>query len=164
MSDHTNAGDTPEVTGGPTTTPDSGSAEELLKAFQAIITKVEQLPTSTYAKIDELNRREKRQRKISRLIAAGLVLVALMTGAVAAVGYNVYQNAQRIDNVTKSLTSSITVQRQKVLCPLYKIILTSPRTQSDAQPPTPEEKKRLEETVKTIQEGYNALKCDSVAP
>lgn len=94
----------------------------------------------------------RKTRKIVYSLIASLILDLFLTGFLA------FTHA-KLDNVTKNVQYSQTVQRQRVLCPLYTVFLQSRSAEGRKRAPDP---KKYDEAFKVIADGYRTLECQNV--
>lgn len=98
-----------------------------------------------------------RQVRTTRMITYG-VCAALV--AVVALTVILGSTVMRVNGVAQEVQASVSVQRQKVLCPLYQIFLDSERFTPPGQ--TPEQEANRVHAFQVIHEGYDSLKCSEV--
>lgn len=99
--------------------------------------------------------RARRTAWIAGIVSMVAMLICLMAGFALA---GVYQNANRIQQVTERLERGSTITRQNALCPLYEIFLDADTPEARAEA---KDKKAYDEAFSVIHEGYDALQCDT---
>lgn len=103
-----------------------------------------------------LAKRARSNRRMIWAVIVGCVLDVLLTVAFGIGLFQVTNNADRIDQLTKRLNVAQTTQRQKALCPLYQIFLDSKSPRGRKAAPDPE---KYDHAFEVIEDGYQVLNC-----
>src|SRR5882672_2414633 len=91
----------------------------------------------------------RRNSMLIKILAASVAFDVLLSAAV------IYQEVV-LGGVTTRLDATVTVQRQRALCPLYQVFLDSRNARSRAASPDPA---KYDAAYRVIQDGYDILKC-----
>lgn len=134
----------------------------LTAAAQELITKINDLNEDTGNAITNVTKQSNTTRKYVWWLAFSFALDLILTVAMLFVVNGQQTNADRIAVLTEHNSVTQTITRQQVLCPLYQLFLDS--RQYQPPPPDPEARARQEAAYKTIQAGYDAIKCAEVKP
>lgn len=124
----------------------------LTEAAHTLINKIDQLDRGTGSQLLALTKRSKLNRNLLILMAVAGVVTLALTAAVV-VGY------QRTDDLAHRLDVAQTTQRQKALCPLYGLFLSSRNDKSRAA--YPQGAQAYDRAFGIIQDGYDVLECAS---
>lgn len=132
--------------------------ERLVTRAQELSDEVEQMAEKSGTQFVSLAATAKRNRLMIWGILIGGVLDLVLTVALILFGVGQEHNANRLDALTRQLDNSQTVQRQKVLCPLYGVLLDSRSDAGRAAAPDPQ---KYDHAFTVIQDGYDALQCSA---
>lgn len=120
----------------------------LVKAVNRLETSINHLARRSDVQEESL----KRNRMVLRIALVGLALDLALTVVCAALFAKADTNSEQIQSV-QDRTSS------EVLCPLYQVFLDSMRINTPPANQTPEQAEFRAESMRTIQHGYDILKC-----
>jgi hypothetical protein len=139
------------------TNPDSDARlEELISVGARLLGEIESFTREGGTQFVTLARAHRADRRAIWLIGASLVLDLVLTAVMAFGWVQVSNNQHSIANVNSRIDYSQTVERQKVLCPLYQLLVDSKSAAGRAASPDPKE---YDHTYAVVQQGYDALGC-----
>jgi len=128
----------------------------LAENAEQLLAKVALLTGDTGDSLVGIAKYGRRNRRMIWAVAISIALDLFLTLLVSGVLIITRDNSQRVEQVTSRLDYAQTTQRQKALCPLYEIFISSDTPAArDAAPDKP----RYDHSFMVIREGYNALKC-----
>jgi hypothetical protein len=129
----------------------------LITLAERLIAEVDELAQDSGNQFVSLAKRARTNRMLIVATIASVAIDLALTAVLALVGVGWQQNTDRIDALTKRLDVAQTVQRQKALCPLYQIFLSSKSEAGRKAAPDPE---KYDHAFEVIQDGYDVLECD----
>lgn len=136
--------------------PTNDELARLIAMADELAQETRQLGGSTADTVERLGKRARTNRVLIYGLIGSFALDIMLTIVLAFGFVGLQQQSDRLDTITQRLNVAQTVQRQKALCPLYQVFLDSKSPEARARSVDP---KKYDEAFKTIEDGYNALKC-----
>ncbi len=122
----------------------------LVSTATRLMDQVEELAQESGHQLVDLAKRSRTNRHIAVVAIVGLIVDVFLSLLLIA-GY------KQLDELTSRLNTAQTTTRQRALCPLYQVFLSSQSDEARKQSPDPES---YDQAFKVIRRGYNALHCD----
>jgi len=127
-----------------------------------LVKEVNRLNADTNTSVTGVNKRLRRNQKILSLVAISFAVDLIVTGIGLYAIHTTSDNQKDVRQLTARLDNNQQVQRRKVLCPLYRILLDS--KSEDARRVYVKGPDAYDRVFKTIEDGYNALQCSLPLP
>lgn len=124
-------------------------SRDLIRAAEALSARLDAIREGADISTAGLAKEVRRDRRIVRLLVACVASVLVMAPFVGIALHGMYENTDRLD-------TSVTVNRQKALCPLYEMLLATNTTMARERA---ESKEDYDRAYKVISDGYAALQC-----
>jgi hypothetical protein len=136
---------------------DRATLDQLARDARELIAKIGELSEGSGEQLVRVTKENRATRRMVWGLAGSFVLDVLLTLllGVGLVGLN--DQAKEVDALTHRIDIAQTVQRQKALCPLYKLFIDSESPQGRKAAPDP---KKYDHAFIVIRDGYTALDCD----
>lgn len=129
---------------------------ELNTNAERLLEQVVSLAGGTGNTIVRLAEVAKSNRRMIITLFVSVSLDVVLTALLALGFVALHNTSNQVSTVTTRLDEAQTVQRQKALCPLYSLLLSSDTAAARAKSPNPVQ---FDKDFTIISEGFNALHC-----
>lgn len=131
--------------------------DRLADAANDLNSTLNRLNRETGSALQGLSRVARTNRRAIIALAVSLAVDVALTVVLGGMWSRQQHNTERLNALTARLDYSQTVQRQKVLCPLYTLLIASEKT----EPPglTEDQRTQRAASFKVIHDGYDVLDC-----
>lgn len=142
-------------------TSDNDPVVKLGSLAATLAEEVNDLSAGTKRNVADLAQQTEKTRHMVWVLAFSITLDVLLTVILGFGLVKIQDNATSITAIQDRLTYNQSVQRQKALCPLYQLFKDSWNTpeKKAAALARSTDKPGFEKAIRTIDEGYEALKC-----
>lgn len=132
--------------------PDSNHTDSISE----LIDTVKKFPPEIFKELNYLQGRARSNRRWLILVIIGVFLFGTI-GTITAV------NTYKVTEISHRINATVTIQRQKALCPLYQVFLNSRSDQQRNALPNDAAKQKYDQAFMVIQQGFDTLECNEFA-